>query len=462
MRALQAIVVALLCGAVIGCESEQFRAETRLLPDGSLDRMVYQPANRTPEKAQAKAAWLESDLVPKAESAEQRRQPLSALSDDLRTRRTGTNTPYWLAKGKFADAHAIPDHLVFEAPKGLPNGRLARTLERLDAGFVTEWIWEEILTDAVTLSDQRLARIEVADLAATLTIAACADAWGPDYDLKPLEQWLRKDATACFQELCDLLVQQALTIHRTPKNPDDFTARAAKIVQRFGLDLLDPQQQVIKDQQELQKRVLAFLTSNLERLVRDKQDQPLRPELLADTIKTLAPSESQDPEKPEVETRLTQAFHRAISGQFGSKDKFDEQANRLGVRILGLYNWPILHGERTFNYRLEVPGVVLETNATMLGEQTLRWSFDAAEAFPLGYPMRATVAVLNQEAWKKYFPRARFDNREVLVEYLELVAEDDNLRAALNDLAMRNDATAWKTWQIEHTDAKRLLALLQP
>ena len=463
MRALHAILIAVVCAWSAGCDSEQYRAETRLLADGTIERIAYQPLARTPEKARKSTTWQESSRVRKVESGELHSLPLHdllrVLKSDIPPANQQSQVPYWIGQGKFADAQAIPDHLVFEAPAGLSDGRLVRQVERREAGFVTEWIWQETLTDTINLTDHRLARTETADMVVALLLTACTDAWGPGYDLKNFEQWLRQDVAGSFQELCDATLQLGLNKHKPPGEPSDFLVQAAQILKRRGLDLLDAQQQPIKDQEEIRRRVQDYLTVTLQRLVRDEQDRPLQDEHLQDVLKTFAPPAGEDSNGG---TRFTKAFSRAAVARFGTAKKFEEQLNLLGVRILGLYQWPILHGERNFDYRLEVPGIVIETNGTLLGDRTLRWKFPASDAFPLGYSMRAVVAVLQPEALQKHFPRARFDRREIIVEYLDLVSADADLRSALNDLVQRNDATAWKLWQVDHLEATRLFELLQP
>lgn len=462
MRALYAFPFALLCIWLAGCESEQFRAETRLLADGSLDRIVYQPPDRVPNKAQQKLAWKEVRYVPKWESADQERRSLRDMwplpDDAFRSPQSKSSKYYWLAQGQFANVNLVPDHLFFEAPKGLPAGRLVRKLERRAAGAITEWIWEEMLTDVVTLSDQRLARAEASELAVALTLAACADAWGPDYDLKDFEHWLRQDVTGCFQDLCDVALQMGLNKHKPHPYVREFCVLGAKVLKQHGLDLLDAQQQPLEDQQEIAGRVKAFLTEKLQRLVRNKQGEPLKSELIQEALKAFS-NESED---PPPENRLSQAFAQAIAVKFGTQEKFGEEVSRLGTRILGLYIWPILRAEQTFDYRLEVPGVIIETNGQLAGDHTIRWKFETSAAFPLGYAMQATVAVLDAAALAKHFPKARFDRREELVEYLELVAADPELRMALNDLTQKDDPTAWKAWQIDNLEATRLYELLQP
>ncbi|MES2793389.1 MAG: hypothetical protein V4719_27505 [Planctomycetota bacterium] len=465
MRAFQVICAVLLCLCAPGCETEHFRAETQLLPDGSLERSIFQPAIRTPKKAQRAALWKEILPVRKMQTPEQERLALNELRQQLLpdfSSREKSETPYLFAQGQFADAAAIPNYVTFEAPQGMSDGHLERKLERRNRALVTEWVWEERLTDVVTLADQRIARNEVAELAVTILIAACGDAWGPEYDLKNFEQWLRQDLVACFQELCDANLQLGLKKNKTPADDENLFVQGAKAVQRYGLNLFDEQQNILHKGPEIEQRVQAFIFETLKRLVRDKQDQPLTDERLQDVVNFLFQKGQANAAEAKIETQLGAALTRAINAKFGTREKFNEHFNLLCTRMFGLYGWPVLHQGRLFDYRLEVPGFVVETNGILIGNRTLRWKFQAIEAFPLGYTMRAVVAVPNLAACAKHFPRAKFDSREVVMEYLDFLQNDPTLQAALRDLVEKEDSTAWKIWQIEHLSAMRLSEILQP
>jgi hypothetical protein len=465
MRAFQVICAVVLCFGAEGCEPEHFRAETQLLPDGSLERTIFQPVTRTPKKAQRTALWKEILPVSKMQTPEQERLSLNDLRQQLLpdfSSREKSDTTYLFAKGQFADAAAIPNYLTFEAPRGMSDGHLERKLERRDRALVTEWIWEETLTDVVTLADQRIARNEVAELAVTILIAACGDAWGPDYDLKNLEQWLRQDLITCFQELCDVNLQLGLKKNKTATDYDDLLVQGAKTMQRHGLNLFDEQQKMLRNGPEIEQRVQAFISETLKRLVRDKQDQPLTDERLQDVVNFFFQKGQANAADAKIETQLGAALTRAITAHFGTEKKFEEHLNLLASRIFGLYGWPLIHTQRILDYRLDVAGFIIETNGILVGNRTLRWKFQAAEAFPLGYTMRAVVAVPNLAACAKHFPRAKFDSREVVMEYLDFLQNDPTLQAALRDLVEKEDSTAWKAWQIEHLSAMRLSEILQP
>ena len=109
---------------------------------------------------------------------------------------------------------------------------------------------------------------------------------------------------------------------------------------------------------------------------------------------------------------------------------------------------------QSFDYRLNVAGFVLETNATLIAERTLRWTFRSEDAFPLGYLMRATVAIPDTDALAKHFPNAKLETRETIVDYLDLVRTDVKLKLALDELIQRNDPTLWSEWLQANRDSK--------
>ena len=466
MRPIQALILALLGLMSTGCDTDHFLAETRLLPDGSLERVVYLPQAQVPEAVQKSDVWQAKRNLSQVASVEQHQHSLSEL-----IRRPELGSPpakdkplYWVASGKFPDVAAIPDYVKFEAPAELPTGHLERRLQRRDAGLVTEWVWDETLTDIITLSDQRLARDSAAEIALGIHLPACAEAWGPEYDLKNFERWLRQDVIQCCQELCDLYLEKSLNKHRRLSNNDELYLQGAKILQRYGLNVFDARQQVIKDNKLFAERLRAFVDENLQRHVRDKQDRPLSLELRQDALQTLFPKERDDEDVPDedTETRLAQAITRATLSRFGTQENFDEAIARLVARIFGLYAFPLLAPKRQFEYRMDFPGIVLQTNGTVIGDRTIRWRFEASEAYPLGYQMHAVVAEVNTTALAKYFPDATLEKREHLAEFLDFIAEDDSLRDALSELVTKDDPTAWKQWKFDNLDATRLFTILHP
>ena len=443
MTSIRTVFVAMLVLCCAGCNPESFRAETRLLPDGSVERAVYLPLKHVPDDARQSREWSSNHRLREVKSMADRQLPI----DDLIRRfgkpaDEGHPNDYWIAKGKFADLKAIPNHLVFKAPEGLKDGRLVRQLERKDWGVVTEWTWNETLTDSFTFADHRQARSDAIEMAVPIIVAACAETWGPEYDLKEFERWLRGDVASCFQELCDVVLEGGLDKHKHSWESPVLLAKFDEVFQKQGLHLFDAEHKPLKNE-ETEQRLEEFFSKVLRQHVRDKKGEPLAKELLRDA---LAGSEK---------SRLSRAFERVTHARYGGKERFQEHFNRLGIRMFGLYCWPpVFRDSQSFDYRLDVAGFVLETNATLIAERTLRWTFRSEDAFPLGYLMRATVAIPDTVALAKHFPNAKLDSRETIVNYLDLVRSDAKLKLALDDLIQKNDPTLWSEWLEANRDSK--------
>ncbi len=443
MPSNRTVFVAMLGLCCAGCNPESFRAETRLLPDGSVERSVYQPLKRVPEDARQRREWAFNHRIHEMKWTSGLQLPIDDLirhfdkpADDEKP------NDYWFAKGKFTDINAIPNHLVIKAPEGMKDGRLVRQLERKDWGVVTEWTWNETLTDSFTFADHRKARIDAVEMAIPLIVAACAETWGSEYDLKPLERWLRGDAAASYQELCDIVLEWGLDKHKLSWESPVLLAKFDKVFQMQELHLFDAEHKPLKDEDA--KRCLEeFVSKVLRQYVRDKKGEPLANEHLRNALS--GPEES----------RLSQTLERVAHAKYGGEKRFQEHVNRLGIRMFGLYCWPpVFRTPQSFDYRMDVAGFVLETNATLIAERTLRWTFRSEDAFPLGYLMRATVAIPNIDVLAKHFPNAKLDTREIIVNYLDLVRADAQLKLALDDLIQKNDPTLWSAWLRANRNSK--------
>ncbi len=502
MRANNFLLLWIIGFVGIGCEPSYHRAETRLLPDGTIERAILQPLEVTPCAVQHSADWETSYQIFKSDAGDVssrrlnklllRYQAMAARDDqeflhavpriqyaafphgiydvDLpfdffadeppSRQQEWPSADYYLARGKFADLRQIPAHLEFVAPKQLPSGKLVRQLDRKDLGLVTEWTWEETLTDCVTISDHRAARNEVLELVVPVVVAACREVWGPDYQLQDLEQWLRGEVTTCFHDVCDAVLDVGLRKEYKEYTDARVQLRIAGVLKRHGLDQFDDEGQVIQDQAELDRRLRAFLTVHLQKYVRDKQGRPISNQQVEELLhkgEVISTDES-----TVEESRFNQVLNRLLVAKFGSEEQATEYAQRISARLFGLYLIRIFQGEREFNYEMTVPGVVLETNAQLETDQTVRWKFNAKEAYPLGYTMRLVVAVPNQVVLDKHFPNAKLNRREALIAYRNLVPEKSDLLAELQDLVRRDDSAAWKDWCSKNSIRQKLLELLQP
>ncbi|MDB5391669.1 MAG: hypothetical protein JWM11_7315 [Planctomycetaceae bacterium] len=455
----------LFCLTITGCEAELYRAETRLLPDGTIERAISQPQAQVPQAARQKSAgWDDIFTTQPARKAVDKELPIRDLPRSLgpnpRSQGATVQQPVnFVAWGKFANYAAIPDHFEFAPIADGKKGQLIRKLERHDLGFLTEWVWTETLADTVDLTDHRIARTELAREAISLAIAAGKEAWGPDYDLEKLEQWLRNDLTEAFQEACDLLLE--LGIKRT--RDASGMARLMPILQRLGLHVVDAEGKPISSDAQWKAQVKIFLTGLIQRTVKDQQSRPLSEELLEDLLTTFTG------ESGVANTRLSKALNKVIVAKFGEKEQFDAALQRLFVRLFGVYWFPFIGPARDFDYQMDLPGDILKTNGELVGGRRVRWRFEAPDAFPFGYPMQATCVVANDAAIRTHLPRLKLETREQKIKYLNLVRDQKELISALNKFASDGDSTLYDQWLTERlksaSDSERAQAvrdLLQP
>lgn len=464
MRREFALLLCLAGVACLGCEREVFRAETRMMADGSIVRTVYQPSKRTSEAARAGKVWTSMHRVNAPPDNETSPPPLSALLKQAPHVKGKPGPEYFLATGQFANVQAIPDSLEFEAPRGLPKGHLVRKLDRVDLGLVTQWTWEETLTDVVNPKDHRAARQELATILIDLTVSAAGDVWGPEYDLTELKQWLLKDGIACVNDLGDLILEHGVRKELQRADPAafaEFDLQCARIWQRYGIDFFDAEGKLMETNAR-EKPIREFVEKNVQQRVRNKKGQPITPaEIKQVTDGFLTQSVGQSTKASSAE-QFGQAWERAATARFGNTDKADAHVNRLGTQVFGLYVWPLLRGPQTFSYEMTYPGVVIVTNGELVEDGIVRWAFPAAMAFPFGFTMRAVVAVPNADALRRHFPKAKLDSRKAVTTYLDAVRKDATLLPALLSLINNGDSSGWEKWQSEPSGREDVLKLLNP
>lgn len=464
MRRELALLLCLAAAMCLGCEREVFRAETRLMPDGSIHRTIYQPSKRTPDAAQAGNVWAAAHSMSAPPDKENRPTPLSSLLKQAPQGNVKPGQAYFLATGQFANVDAIPDYLEFEAPQGLPKGRLVRKLDRKDLGLVAQWTWEETLTDIVTLNGHRAARREMARLVIELTIAAASDVWGPEYDLTGLKQWMETDLTACAFEFGDLILVLGAQQHLFQDDQaayTEFDLECAHIWKRYGLNFFLADGKLMSSQ-DRQAPITEFINKNVQQRVRNKEGRAIDVDSIRKLTDGILGHSVSESVKAASGDEFARAWERAAIAKFGSTEKGDEIMGRLGAQVFGLYIWPLLRGPQNFDCEMTYPGVVLATNGELVGDGTVRWQFPARMAFPFGFTMRAIVVVPNRDALARHFPKVKLDSRQAVATYFDAVRRDATLLAGLLSLINNGDPTTWDEWRSRNVAQRDVLELLDP
>lgn len=394
---LSRIVVACLCVVfAAGCTTEHFRAETVLLPDGSVDRVIWQSSlDKEPHEQ-----W---DEVRDGIQDERLASELWKLTDNAPTGPDGKPAPKnrgVTARGHFKSADRIPNHYRQEAPPGLPDSILKRKAERDDFVFVTEHRWEETLTDCVQLNDVPAARRMLVDLAVLVIVEPLRAELGTDYDLSAVEPWLRGEAAQWFDELTalwlDLGAAKSLDFDSDKEAKGRGEKRVLAINRRHGLMNFDPE------------TLERFVSEKVRNLIKRRDGEPLDEELVA-TLTRWATSQNEEEGQPQ--NRFAQRTRQWIEATYGTQDFFKEQLFVPFVRIAGLHQQP-LQTPQEFDYRLTMPGFVVETTGELTSDNRVRWRFNAKEAFPFGYAMRCRSLQPHEANQRAVFKEVVVNNRD--------------------------------------------------
>ena len=204
--------------AISGCQSD-FRCETTLYPDGSVERAIVQPLESTPFGWRREGLWKTGEVV-RYQAQEGWQGP----------------QPYVKAEGKFPSVGNLPDSLRIQfrpnSPFGfllapfLPSGKLVRRHERVDYVLAVEDRWAETLSDTVTLVAFRQGCDELADLGIQIGEDVFQEALGKDYEATALFQWLRTEGKAWLADLTDYAYMERLALrplsgHANAELPQD-------------------------------------------------------------------------------------------------------------------------------------------------------------------------------------------------------------------------------------------------
>lgn len=377
------LIVAVSCG----CVTEHFRAETVLMPDGSVDRAIWQSLDKEQHKQ-----W---DEVRSGIQDERLESELWELADNAV--KGGDGKPlnpkeyYTSARGRFASAEQIPEHYHKDAPAGLPASTLKRKAERDDFVFVTEHRWEETLTDCVQLEDIPAARRALVDLVVPTIVEPLRLELEAEYDISAVEPWLRDEAALWFDEASALLLElgaaKSLNFDSDKAAEELAEKRLTAINRRHGLANSEPE------------TIERFASGKVRKLIKRRDGKALDDDFVA-TITRWATFQSEAEGQPK--NRFEWRTQQWIEATYGSEDFFREQLFVSSVRIAGLHQLP-LQTPQDFDYRLTVPGFVVETSGVLLSENRVRWRFKAADAFPLGYAMRCRSLQPNEASQRAVF-----------------------------------------------------------
>jgi hypothetical protein len=406
------VAVLLLGAAASGCRQD-FRSETVLHDDGSVERAVYQPASETPAAAQRPPVWNQITFAPNPEELQKQGWPGPIAH--LPILPAGQQRPYFAAWGDFKTVQDLPEHLVLKAPEGsgLPDSKLVRGHTRTDYVFLVEHRWRETLTDAVTLEGMRKAREELADFLIGVLSDSFDEAVGADYDASNLFRSLRGEGKTWLAELTDFLFVYCAA-HKGGSVDPGLLDGLADICGRHGL--VFKKEGKFLDDEAAGKVFDEFAISHLCRGVRSKASgKPVDRETASAWWQEIKGGGDKPP--PPL---LKPALERVIAAKYGGKEAFDRRCGALFARVFGVHMIDGVFRHQQLDYTLTVPGEVVESNGQILAGSRVRWRFNAFAAYPLGYEMACRSLDARPQAQQELLHGQPLKTREALLQFADV------------------------------------------
>ena len=214
------------------CPPSAIYVETTIHPDGSCDRMIWQPKDKFLPEAALKPEW---NALWKSVSDASSRPAQSGA------RASRNDCSYFIARGSFSSPLEIPSHYYYadkEIPEAGPS-ELERAYERKDYGFVFEHRWKEQVTNVVTFPGFLKGRDELLDIFLPLYTDAIEKIFGSDYDVTRLVSHIRADGRRFLENIAVLLYDAAVRRRLIDDNGEldvDLTMNLFNEAKRFGLD----------------------------------------------------------------------------------------------------------------------------------------------------------------------------------------------------------------------------------
>ena len=405
--------------AVAGCEPTVIRLETKILPDGSINRAFLQPRERSSDESLAEGSWEQVTWLAAGDAREFVR-PIRSLK--IVNRQEVDH--YAAAWGHFPDVIKVPDHYVRSVEHSDKTSRLKRDLKIADYGLVTEYLWSETLTDRVPLDEFREARTELFRLLSDFYEYIFSKGMSDEYEVSRLVRWLRTDGHDWFNAATDVLYESGIPLG--PDEEETFKKELFRISVRHGL--CPPGHLAAEFQTEDGdfdvERALPLV---MQHHVRRRDGKPLTPDEMSAVFKVLL---LEFDEKKPLEARLEKVRLEAVQRFPGGPEALNKQQAELLTRMFGIQGAGYTALEM-FYCVLSVPGEIVETSGELQSDSSVRWEFSAIKAWPRGYEMRCRSLLDRTPEIRKSVQCTPQLNRSQMLKIIDLVSEDDELRELL-------------------------------
>lgn len=388
-----------------GCGSPALlQVETVVRPDGSCDRLIWQPKGEMlPEDALA-PAWNSrwrgvSDVIVPPAFSDGNPQP--------------GDRAYFHAHGGFRSPADIPAHFLRrnDAYPDVGVSELRRSYERKELGFVVEHRWRETITNIVTRDGFVKARDEFLEVGLPLLCDGVEQIYGDRYDVSRAVVDIRTRGRRFLDDL-------ALAYFDILENHDDEHAmglRLAGVFQRLGVEMFDAKGSAVSTE-EATRRCKEFARAVIREDFRRRDGRPLGD----DEVQAILESSSTAPYNG-AWSAFTKSHEETIKARLGP----------LLLRMTGLYGFPpvLAPPNPRFAFLVRLPGRIVEaeTNGKVADSGQVRWDFDGGKIFPDGFTMKAVSVDFNEEAQRSLLGRVVITDLDSARTYRELVGDEGEL-----------------------------------
>ena len=181
---------------------------------------------------------------------------------------------------------------------------------------------------------------------------------------------------------------------------------------------------LIKDEKKLAK-ILEEFAFNLvcQKVIHRDTKKPVSRDTVLGWAAELAEANKPRPDKS-PKSRIELASEKVIKEKFGGKDVFEMKAGLTMMKVAGVH---FFSENRAFDYSLTMPGAVVETNGMVEGSNQVRWKFQGADAWLLGYPMNCRSLEANSELQKELLKNQSLSSTRAMLEFVDLVSQENSL-----------------------------------
>lgn len=442
MRCWRELVTLLLaCLLQAGCGVHEFRSETTLHPDGSVERAIYQPKQETPEAAQSSKLWQQTtwagDIREDEWSGSIRDLPIRAEPE--KNKDGSVKTPvYFAAWGKFNSVSALPEHFLRNVDVG--EQRTAKfTLhhERIDYGFVVEHRWSERLNDIVRLEDMRRARRELFNLMTGFGLEVLSERFQETHDLSRLKTWLQDEGYPWCEDLIDLwyewVTQRGTRRGNRSQHERDGQRRLVELCARRGLKLPEPSEKFFDDS-GIGDAIKKFVGDKLPTLIRRRNGEPLDSAKTLEILIWLRLAEIPEDRDPDKESPLEVLANRIKERRYGGDDEFNNRMARLARRISGAFSGLLTDPEH-FHYSTTMPGLIVETSGELVAANKTAWAFESSDAFPWGLEMSCRSLDVDADRVKSVLKSNPLESLPARLAFVRELSADEKLATAVRQSA---------------------------